>query len=91
MLFDPQSALVDVTDTISQSFFVVFRLGSPFVAYAILVNLGTGLVNKLTPQIPIYFISLPFIITGGLVLMYFAIGNFLSLYADSLVSVTIGR
>jgi flagellar biosynthetic protein FliR len=66
-------------------------LGSPFVAYAILVNLGTGLVNKLTPQIPIYFISLPFIITGGLVLMYFAIGNFLSLYADGLVSITIGR
>jgi flagellar biosynthetic protein FliR len=61
------------------------------VAYAILVNLGTGLINKLTPQIPIYFISLPFIITGGLVLMYFAIGNFLSLYADSFVSVTIGR
>jgi len=91
VIFDPQSALADVADTISQSFFVVFRLGSPFVAYAILVNLGTGLINKLTPQIPIYFISLPFIITGGLVLMYFAIGNFLSLYADSFVSVTIGR
>ncbi len=91
VVFNPQSALVDVTDTMSESFFVVFRLGSPFVAYAILVNLGTGLINKLTPQIPIYFISLPFVITGGLIMMYFAIGNFLSLYAGNLVSVTIGR
>jgi flagellar biosynthetic protein FliR len=91
ILFDPQSALVDVTNTISQSFFVIFRLGSPFVAYAILVNLGIGLINKLTPQIPIYFVSLPFVVTGGLLLMYFAIGNFLSLYADGFLAVTIGR
>jgi flagellar biosynthetic protein FliR len=90
-LFDPQAALVDVTDTISQSFYVALRLGSPFVAYAILVNLATGLVNKLTPQIPVYFISLPFVITGGLILMYFAVGNFLGLFADSFLSVTLGR
>ena len=45
---------------------VVIRLGSPFIAYAILVNLAIGFVNKLTPQIPVYFISLPFVIAGGL-------------------------
>src|SRR5690606_38404181 len=67
-LFDAQSALIDLTDTISQSFFLVLRLGSPFIAYAILVNLATGFINKLTPQIPIYFISMPFVIVGGLIL-----------------------
>ena len=65
-MFNPQSALVDITDTISESFMVVIRLGSPFIAYAILVNLAIGFVNKLTPQIPVYFISLPFVIAGGL-------------------------
>ena len=64
--FNPQSALVDMTDTISESFMVMIRLGSPFIAYAILVNLGIGFVNKLVPQIPVYFISLPFVIlTNG--------------------------
>ena len=29
----------------------MIRLGSPFIAYAILVNLAIGFVNKLTPQI----------------------------------------
>ena len=91
ILFDPQSALTDVTDTISQSFFVVFRLGSPFVAYAILVNLGIGLVNKLTPQIPIYFISQPFIIAGGMIIFYFAVGTMLSLFVAGFVDLTLAR
>jgi len=89
--FSPQSALADVTDTVAESFLVVLRLGSPFIAYAILVNLGIGLVNKLVPQIPVYFISLPFVIAGGLLLLYFAIPTLLSLFADGFVDMTIGR
>lgn len=90
-LFNPQAALVDVTDTISEAFFVMIRLGSPFVAYAILVNLAVGFVNKLTPQIPVYYISLPFVIAGGLFILYFGASTFLSLFADGFVAVTIGR
>ena len=84
-------ALVDVADTISESFFVVLRLGSPFVAYALLVNLTIGFVNKLVPQIPVYFISLPFVIAAGLIIFYFAIGTMLSLFADGFIDITIGR
>lgn len=90
-LFNPQSALIDITDTISESFLAMLRLGSPFIAYAILVNLAVGFVNKLTPQIPVYFISLPFVIAGGMILVYFGIGPFLRLYADGFVPMTIGR
>lgn len=89
--FDPRAALVDVTDTLSESFLVMIRLGSPFLAYAILVNLALGFINKLVPQIPVYFISLPFVIVGGLVLLYFAAPTLLSLFADGFVDVTIGR
>lgn len=90
-LFNAQSALVDLTDTISESFLVMIRLGSPFIAYAILVNLGLGFINKLVPQIPVYFISLPFVIAGGLIILYFAVPTLLSLFADGFVDVTIGR
>ena len=90
-LFDPRTALVDVTDTLSESFFVVLRLGSPFIAYALLVNIAVGFVNKLTPQIPVYFISLPFVIAGGLILIYFGVPVFLSLFADGFLPTTIGR
>lgn len=91
MLFDPRIALINLVDTISEAFFVMVRLGSPFIAYAILVNLAIGLVNKLTPQIPIYFVALPFVIAGALLMMYFAISPMLSLMADGFIPVTIGR
>ena len=89
--FDPQSALVDLTDTLSQSFYIVIRLASPFIAYAILVNLAAGFINKLAPQIPVYFISLPFVIAGGLILVYFGITTMLSLFVDGFLPTTIGR
>jgi len=91
VLFNPQAALVDVTDTLSESFMMVLRLGSPFIAYSLLVNLTIGFVNKLVPQIPVYFISLPFVIGVGLIIFYFAIGTMLSLFADGFVGITIGR
>lgn len=91
VVFNPQAALVDVTDTLSDTFFLVIRLGSPFVAYAILVNLTIGFVNKLTPQVPVYFISLPFVIGGGLVIFYFAIGTLLSLFANGFADLTLAR
>lgn len=90
-LFDPSGALTDLTDTISEAFFVVLRLGSPFVAYAILVNLAAGLINKLSPQIPVYFVSLPFVIVGALILAYFSLGTMLSLFADAFAPTTIAR
>ena len=89
--FNPRAALVDVTDTLSESFLLVLRLGSPFVAYAVLVNLTIGFVNKLVPQIPIYFISMPFVIAGGLIIFYFGVGTLLTLFADGFLSTTIGR
>lgn len=91
VFFNPQAALVDIADTVSDSFFLVIRLGSPFIAYAILVNLTIGLVNKLVPQIPVYFISLPFVVAGGLILFYFAVGTLLSLFVDGFIDLTLAR
>src|SRR5690606_29804616 len=90
-LFDAQGALIDVTDTVSASFYLTLRLASPFIAYAILANLAIGLVNKLAPQIPVYFVSMPIVIAGALILMYFGIGIMLSLFADGFIPTTIGR
>jgi len=89
--FDAQGALIDIADTVSQSFYLTLRLASPFIAYGILANLAIGFVNKLVPQIPVYFISLPFIIVGALILLYFGIGIMLTLFGDGFVPITIGR
>lgn len=91
LLFAPGAALADLADTLSESFYIMLRLGSPFIAYGILVNLATGLINKLAPQIPVYFIALPFFIAGGLIMMYFAIPTLLSLFIDGFMPTTLAR
>lgn len=54
---------------LSQAFQIVIRLSAPLIICAVVMNLIAGLVNKLTPQIPIYFVSTPFLISAGLGLL----------------------
>ena len=53
-------------DDLAAAFVVSLRVASPFIVFAVIVNVAIGLVNRLTPQIPVYFISGPFVIAGGL-------------------------
>jgi flagellar biosynthetic protein FliR len=39
-----------------------------------------GIINKLTPQIPVYFISQPFVLAGGFLLVYFTVAEFLQIF-----------
>lgn len=73
-LLRPQAALQMSVDDLVAAFTISLRIASPFIVFAIVVNLAIGLVNRLTPQIPVYFISGPFVIAGGLALFYFASG-----------------
>jgi flagellar biosynthetic protein FliR len=65
-----ETALSQLADHLSQAFTLSLRVASPFVIYGVIVNFALGLANKLTPTIPVYFISLPFVLFGGLMLLY---------------------
>ncbi len=81
---DLRMMLVGITDVLYESFLIALRLGSPFIAFAIIANLTVGFINKLAIQIPIYFIALPFMLFGALVILYFAIPHMLHLFVDAL-------
>lgn len=81
--FVPGMALVSLTDTLAATFSVMLRLASPFIIYGLVFNFAVGMVNKLAPQIPVYFISIPFILTGGMLLFYFGAIDFFSLFVDA--------
>jgi flagellar biosynthetic protein FliR len=70
--FGAQFSLIQLTEGLSRSFFVALRIGSPFIIFSIVVNVAIGLTNKLVPQIPVYFISMPFVVAAGLILLYFS-------------------
>jgi len=63
-------ALDQLVARLSQAFVLTLRITSPFVVYSVIVNLAVGLLNKLTPAIPVYFISTPFVLFGGFLLLY---------------------
>jgi len=88
--FEPRMALMTLTDTLAGSFMLVLRLSSPFLVYGLIFNLSIGMVNKLAPQIPVYFISIPFILTGGLILLYFGSNTFFSLFIDGFETLFMG-
>jgi flagellar biosynthetic protein FliR len=68
-----QLALNQITDRLTDGFMLALRISSPFMIYGVVVNLAVGLANKLTPAIPVFFISMPFVLAGGLLLLYFTV------------------
>jgi flagellar biosynthetic protein FliR len=63
-------ALDQLVGRLAQAFVLTLRIASPFIVYSVLVNLAVGLINKLTPAIPVYFVSVPFVLFGGFLLLY---------------------
>ncbi len=71
--FNARFALRQIADALGESFRLALRIASPYVIYALVVNLALALVNRLTPQVQVFFVATPFVAAGGLVLLYFTI------------------
>ena len=78
--FDPRVSLVQLTDDATRTFLFTIRIAAPFLVFAVVSNLAIGLVNKLVPQIPVAFLAPPFLLTGGMFILYFIIGPALDLF-----------
>jgi flagellar biosynthetic protein FliR len=78
--FGTQFGLIQIADCLGRAFFLALRVSTPFIVFTVIINFSIGLTNKLTPQIPIYFISTPFVVGGGLFLLYFSSKQFLELF-----------
>ncbi len=82
-MVDPQQMLISLTDTMSATLMIMLRLASPFLLFGLLFNVVVGLINKLAPQIPLYFISTPYALFGGLLLLYFGIAAMLDQFVQA--------
>lgn len=84
--YDASYSLRHVGLVLGQSFGVAIRVTSPFFLYSVLVNFSLTMLNRVTPQIAIFYIAPPFIVSGGLLLLYFVvkpqIGEFMANFAS---------
>lgn len=84
--FDPQQGLSQLTRTLAVAFVLALQITSPFIVFTIAINFMFGLLNKLTPQIQVYFISIPFVAAGGLLFVYFFINEVMKLFTEGFMT-----
>jgi flagellar biosynthesis protein FliR len=73
-------SLMKLTDAVSSAFLLALQISSPFIVYTLIVNLMVGIANKLVPQVPIYFVTVPLVLAGGFFLLYFVIAESLRVF-----------
>jgi flagellar biosynthesis protein FliR len=81
--YSAQFGLVQFTNAVSDAFMLAMQITAPFIIYSVAINVLFGIINKLTPQIAVYYISLPFVVLGGLFVLYFTLGELLEIFTKS--------
>ncbi len=83
----PAGALPDTADTaafivgaVSGSFKAAIQISAPFLAFALLFNVGLGLVNRMMPQMQVFFVGTPLAILLGFVLLAAVIAGMMTAY-----------
>ncbi|GAK32323.1 flagellar biosynthetic protein FliR [alpha proteobacterium Q-1] len=68
---------------VAHSFRLAVELASPFLVLGFIYYLGLGLVNKAMQQLPVFFVSIPAAIAGGLFILILSVSAMLTLFRDS--------
>lgn len=62
-----------ITRVVAKAFLLGFQIASPFVAVALIFNLGLGLLSRLMPQMQVFFIAIPLQIVIGMGILMIAL------------------
>ncbi len=54
---------------LGRSFVLAMQIAAPFIVIGLLFTLGVGLVNRLIPQVQVFFIAMPMQIAGGFLVL----------------------
>lgn len=81
---DMRLMLVDLVDVTVAASLVCLQLAGPIFIVSILVNVAFGLLNRMTPQAPVFFISAPFVIAAGMLVLFSAEKSMIEIYTDAL-------
>ena len=73
-----------IIDVVARSFLLGVQISAPFIVYAILFNVGLGLLARLMPQLQVFFIALPLNIIMGFVIMLLVIAAMMAWYVQAL-------
>ena len=97
----PPGALPDVGDaasmamrTMATGFALAVKIAAPFAVFAIVFNIGLGVLSRMMPSLQVFFIALPASVLLGMLMLFAVIGVMMNVYLDelgALLSVLNGR
>jgi len=73
-----------VVRTLSASSLMGLRLAAPLMVFSITFNTGLALINRLVPQIQVFFVGLPIQILGGLAILMICLPGIMLLFITQL-------
>jgi flagellar biosynthetic protein FliR len=76
-----------ITRTIAAAFRIGVQLAAPLLVFALLFNLGLGVLSRLMPQMQVFFVAMPLTILGGLLILLLVIGAMMGVFLGHLEGV----
>lgn len=68
----------------SRAFLVAIQLSAPFLVFAIVFNIGLGVLAKLMPQMQVFFVAMPVTIGVGFLILMLVVGVMMAHYTGNL-------
>ena len=65
---------------VGRGFALALRIAAPFVAFALLFNLGLGVLARLMPQLQVFFLAQPLSVLLGVVILLASLGLMMSVF-----------
>ena len=69
---------------VTRGFTLAVQIAAPFIAFAILFNLGLGVLSRLMPQLQVFFVAVPASILIGMLILLAALGVVMAVFLDDL-------
>ena len=74
------------TTAVARGFTLAVQISAPFIAFAVLFNLGLGVLARLMPQMQVFFLAMPATILVGMLIMLAVLGVMMGVFTESLGS-----
>ena len=87
---DADASLAALAAALAAAYSLALAVSGPIVVYGVLMQLAIGLVNKLAPVVPLYFVAIPFMIAGGLLIAASTVPEVLLAHLDGLSRTVLG-
>ena len=68
----------------SRGFSLAVQISAPFIVFAILFNLGLGVLSRLMPSLQVFFVGVPASILIGMAILFAVLGVIMGVFVDDL-------